>query len=1525
MMKRVISFVLTLAMLVGILPMQALAEASYFEEAFDGYALDDEFFTEEGGFFGAFDEADADFFDLEPIEEEAFTVQPEAHEVIPAEETAETAEETVEESDGEDAAEETAEEANAPAAEEAEAAETVADTPEADAAEDAEEANDIAENADEDVADAVDEPESVEDIPAFAEGYAQVEKDVIAYRDADMKEILGAFAEDSLVYATGRIETAEGDLLAVRFVVEDQAYAAFIVAEDATPVEEERASSLTKAVAAMAFTDGKQEETPAEETELQTRGGIDILEDAEVQTRGAKAFTVVMVEASKVKVSWTRVAPFDTSDSYTVTINNKNDKATAKTLTTATGSDVTSSKFSKEVAIPTDFKVGESLYFWLKINTDEEIAFGPIKYAPAAPESVEANVVPSSTATKVSVDWETVTGVDGYKVVRCQITEKGVGAETVIKDEDTLTPPIEDTGIAIGNTYLYRVYAYKYDADAKKVYSEVPAELEEYLAITPSAPDAITSITSESLTSMRLVWNEVAGVSGYYVYRKRQGDSEYTKLEGSVKNPPFTDTGVVKGTAYKYAVSSFVSMKTYEEIVDEETGESTIITTESIQESKKTEWKPILPDFPDEYLVTRPAKVQNVKAEYQDENSIKLTWTPSNEDIVGYKIFESSTGVTDPNGSYNLIKTIETRETAEFVRVGLTAGEAHYYYIVAYYTLGTDFAGSKANADKVWEATRPNAPENFKATNIQFTDADGYQIKLTWDKVDSSDGYFIWRSTDGKNWGAKEYVLIPNKTTVEYTDKGLTAGTQYFYRIQAYAEVIKGGDTVKEGGPFADAVHLYATSAAPSISTVTPLDSSKAAGFSVAWAASLNASGYTVEAYEAKTYESDDKPGKLIAKKDVPGGAITSADLAGLTAGRTYVIRVCSYVTKNKKQYPSQYTVWGTQETLPMGVPTILVAKSDDETSMTLTWDKVFGITKYRLYVETSEDTGYCNGAKQMYVDLASTVTSYKLTGLKCGYKYTVRIGTITTADSNEVPTMTTAGADNASATVFGSLYYKELADIVPAPKAPGAPKVALTYDTTADPNTAQFKVTWSKASGVDANGGYQIWLLKSDETTPHQIDTVQSETLSYLYDIPAADMGKFHSFRIVAVAQPKSTPAASAPSAWSMAKAIPQAAKVKISNNPTNGNVELDWDSVYGAKKYYIRYGTSNKFSKSKYYKVGGAIKEFVEGTDPTETDGVTDVLPQSRTTKYYYWIVSDTGINNITSTSNCVSGYLAPPAPTSVTITTHTYYDTNRSYAKRVYLTWAAVSGATSYKVYYEKKGTGVVKLFGTTKKLKAAVTGLAYDQEYTFYVSAVRGKGVSAKTASSATEVTMLRPLLNLKTTAIDPASAKLTWTKQPDVSGYRVTWTDKDSFPREQFVSSKYNSFKATGLELQDSGVSYTVEPYITVGGVKQYDAGASLTLNVTSGPKATSKVTVSQSSKSSFVVKWKATAKTMYYHVVVTDAKTGVVVHAENTGTATRSSNLASYLTSKRQYKVTVTPYFDASHPGAPKTVKVTKK
>lgn len=168
-------------------------------------------------------------------------------------------------------------------------------------------------------------------------------------------------------------------------------------------------------------------------------------------------------------------------------------------------------------------------------------------------------------------------------------------------------------------------------------------------------------------------------------------------------------------------------------------------------------------------------------------------------------------------------------------------------------------------------------------------------VKVTWSKVAGADGYYIYRAKDGKTF--KKIKDIKSGGILKYSDTGLSANTEYFYRIKAYK--VRNGK--KQFSPYSWAKEGNA--GIPQTVRNFSAYTSDGEKIYLHWFHEKWAKGFLV-------YRSEKKDGtyKQIAKiKGNPGDWAEYADRT-VTPGKTYYYKVRPYITYNGKIIKGKYT-----------------------------------------------------------------------------------------------------------------------------------------------------------------------------------------------------------------------------------------------------------------------------------------------------------------------------------------------------------------------------------------------------------------------------------------------------------------------------------------------------------------------------------------------------------------------------------------------------------------------------------------
>ena len=441
-------------------------------------------------------------------------------------------------------------------------------------------------------------------------------------------------------------------------------------------------------------------------------------------------------------------------------------------------------------------------------------------------------------------------------------------------------------------------------------------------------------------------------------------------------------------------------------------------------------------------------------------------------------------------------------------------------------------------------------------------------------------------------------------------------------------------------------------------------------------------------------------------------GAANPYIQTGLTAGTTYFYVVTAVNSAGESVASSQVSA-ATASAPP--VPTVPAAPAGEIATggtkqVTLSWSAASSATSYNVYYSTTTGVTKANSTK-----ITNATSPMVQTSLADGTTYYY----IVTAVNN-------VGESAASIQVAATTL-----PAVPVPTAPTAPigvtavggATQATISWPAVTGASSYNVYWSTTSGVSTSNG-----TKAAGVTSPYVKTGLSAGTTYYFIVTAANnVGES-----VASAQVSAITNPAPPS-------VPVAPTGVSATGGTN-QVSISWPAVSGATSYNLYWSTVTGVTKTSGTKITGATSTYAQTGLAAGTT--------------YYYVVTAVNVSGESPASAQVSAStnapvpVIPAAPASVTAT---------GGANQVTLTWSAVTGATSYNVYYATT-TGVTKASGakiTNAASPYVQTGRAAGTTYYYIVTAVNSAGESAA-STQASAATNAPPVASCTTChAIPPA--------------------------------------------------------------------------------------------------------------------------------------------------------------------------
>lgn len=156
----------------------------------------------------------------------------------------------------------------------------------------------------------------------------------------------------------------------------------------------------------------------------------------------------------------------------------------------------------------------------------------------------------SCTTNAVRINWNKVSGADGYQVFRWN----GSAWKKVAVIRNGSTTTYRNNGLKAGTTYKYKVKAYK--KTGTTYYTGYAGTTKT--AVTRPA-QTVMQTPNKTSDAVRVKWNKVSGASGYEIYQLKSGTWKKIKTVGaSVTN--YRIDGLKADTAYHFRVKAYKSI-----------------------------------------------------------------------------------------------------------------------------------------------------------------------------------------------------------------------------------------------------------------------------------------------------------------------------------------------------------------------------------------------------------------------------------------------------------------------------------------------------------------------------------------------------------------------------------------------------------------------------------------------------------------------------------------------------------------------------------------------------------------------------------------------------------------------------------------------------------------------------------------------------------------------------------------------------------------------------------------------------
>lgn len=975
-------------------------------------------------------------------------------------------------------------------------------------------------------------------------------------------------------------------------------------------------------------------------------------------------------------------------------------------------------------------------------------------------------LVASATPGTVGLNWTATTGATSYNVYRGTTS----GSLSLLASA-VASNAYSDTTVANGTTYYYAV-----SAD-----NGTESPLSSEVSVRPISSFTISSLTAASSTSFTVAWGAATGAAAYDV---RYGTSSGVYLfTVSGVTSPHTVTGLSPNTQYfvsvraRNAVGSGTNVDALEMNVTTATAAPTTLAATATTGQIDLSWTAAAgatnyriyrgttsgsysqiatgvsgTTYSDTTIVNGTQYYYSVRsfngAESPDSNeataksiasftvgsttapttsTIQVSWTAP----AGGDAFDVRYGTT--SGTYTTISGV----TSPYTITGLSANTTYYIVVRARNTIGL---GSSSQTAEVTQKTPTIAPSGLAAA------ATPGSVALSWTATAGASTYNVYRGTSSGSYSS----LATGVATNAYTDSTVANGTTYYYVVTS----VNGAESAYSSEVSIRPIATFAITSATTVST-TQID--------VTWPAVSGAASYDLKyGTAAGTYTT------TMTNQTSP------VSLTGLNPGSTYYIVI---VAKNAVGSGTSYQSAEVSAQTAFGAPGG-IAVTATPGSAVITWSTVSGAATYKIFRSTTSgsygaalatgltspnytDNTVTNGTTYYYVARAVTsggadspdssevsirpISTFTLssatptsattidlawTAATGAATYDVRYGTstgsYTSTLSNQTSPLSVTGL-TANTTYYFQVQAKNTVGsgtTVNSGELSAKSATVAPSGLTATATTGQIALSWTPTTGATnynvyrstTSGSYGAALATAVAGTTYTDTTVVNGT-QYYYTVKANN-------GIESAASNEAT-------GMSIASFT-----ISATSAPTTSTIQVTWPATSGATAYDVRYGTST-----------GSYATTVSGvTSPYTITGLTSA------TTYYIVVRARNVIGSGSSAQTAEVSQVTPlSAPSGLAAA---------STPGSVALTWTAVSGATSYKVYRSTTsgsyGAALASGVGTNSYTDSTASN---GTQYYYVVRAFNG----ADSADS-NEVTTL-PM----------ASFAIASTNSPSSSSVQVTWT------------------------------------------------------------------------------------------------------------------------------------------------------
>lgn len=336
--------------------------------------------------------------------------------------------------------------------------------------------------------------------------------------------------------------------------------------------------------------------------------------------------------------------------------------------------------------------------------------------------------------------WQKDSNCSGYKINKVYSYNGDYSEETISIDNPDMT--LYEFKNLPGGSYSFSICSYR------DVQLGETSNLVNISVMAKSAPTLSGKVDSNRVA---LSWTKIPGADQYKIERSEDHENWYY-IDSSV-SPSYIDDNLLYGHTYYYRMYAVKDKTIYG------------LTSYNSDMSNEISFKPIIDVGSTTLSITKTTK-----------NSVTLSWKAATN-ATAYSIYRK----VGENSNYELITSVSD---LSYVDSNLNDGLTYYYCIKPSRDLC--FADSSSNV------------QSYTTLSLIKPLVDISQvlnsIKLSWDSVIGSDGYYVYKKFNG------EYIRVATITdSTVYVDNDVILGCSYYYKVVPFknvtSEVVVGTET----------------------------------------------------------------------------------------------------------------------------------------------------------------------------------------------------------------------------------------------------------------------------------------------------------------------------------------------------------------------------------------------------------------------------------------------------------------------------------------------------------------------------------------------------------------------------------------------------------------------------------------------------------------------------------------------------------------------------------------------------------